>query len=78
MPANRRSRRARAARARRAPRPAREPLGLGARLGLGLAGVGCIAVALIVLLTPHGTHIARGFGFLLVLGGALLVAAWVA
>ena len=77
MPANRRSRRRREARARHTREPVAAPRGVLTRVGLGLGGLLCIGVALAVLLTPHGSHMARGFSFLLLLGGALLVAAWV-
>ena len=77
MPANRRSRRRRAARVRHARASVAAPRGILTRLGLSLGGLLCIGVALAVLLTPHGPHMARGFSFLLLLGGALLVAAWV-
>ncbi|HVA89025.1 MAG TPA: hypothetical protein VNL71_04210 [Chloroflexota bacterium] len=77
MPSNRRARRARAARARHGRQSITAPRGALARVGLALAGLLCIAVALTVLLTPHGAHLARGFSFLLLLGGALVVAAWV-
>ncbi|HXT34605.1 MAG TPA: hypothetical protein VN837_03415 [Chloroflexota bacterium] len=77
MPANRRSRRRRAARSRHARESVAAPRGILTRVGLGLGGLLCIGVALAVLLTPHGLHTARGFSFLLLLGGALVVAAWV-
>jgi hypothetical protein len=37
-----------------------------------------MATGVVVLVTPHGAHLARGFSFLIVLGGALLAAAWLA
>ncbi|MGH2345415.1 MAG: hypothetical protein ACRDG4_09335 [Chloroflexota bacterium] len=76
MPSNRRRRRAQAARTRhtaRAPHPFRSPL---TRIALGAGGVACIAIAVVVMVTPHGVHAARAFSFLFVLGGALLIAAW--
>jgi hypothetical protein len=77
MPANRRSRRRWAARSRHASAPVAAPRRALTRVSLGLGGLLCIGVALAVLLTPHGSHMARGFSFLLLLGGALVVAAWV-
>jgi hypothetical protein len=43
-----------------------------------MAGVVCIVTGVVVMVTPHGAHIARAFSFLVVLGGALLAAAWLA
>ncbi len=77
MPSNRRARRARAARARPGRQGPIAPRGALTRVGIAASGILCIAVALMVLLTPHGAHMARGFSFLLLLGGALVVAAWV-
>ncbi len=76
MPSNRHRRRAQAARGRHtanAASPMRGPL---ARVGLGVAGVACIVAAIVVMVTPHGAHMARAFSFLFVVGIALLAAAW--
>jgi hypothetical protein len=78
VPANRRRRRAQAARARHAMTSPRAELGTPARLGLAAVGMLCMATGVVVLVTPHGAHLARGFSFLIVLGGALLAAAWLA
>jgi len=78
MPANRRRRRAQAARARHLATTSRPRLGPPARLGLATAGILCIVIGVVVMLTPHGRHVARAFSFLVILGGALLAAAWLA
>ncbi len=78
MPANRRRRRAQAARARHAATTPRPRLRPPARVGLAAAGVLCIVIGIAVIVTPHGMHIARAFSFLVVLGGALVAAAWLA
>ena len=77
MPANRRRRRAQAARSRqaRAHAQTREPLRLPARLGLALGGVALTAVAIYLLVTPHGAHTGRGLAFLFLGGLALIVLA---
>jgi hypothetical protein len=76
MPSNRHRRRAQAARDRhtdRASSPLRGPL---ARICLGAVGVACVVAAIVVMVTPHGAHMARAFSFLFVVGIALLAAAW--
>ncbi len=54
------------------------PLGPPARVGLAAVGVLCIVTGVVVLVTPHGAHLARGFSFLILLGGALVATAWLA
>jgi hypothetical protein len=78
MPANRRRRRAQAAQTRHAATVPRPRLGPLARVGLAAAGMLCIVIGIVVIVTPHGSHIARAFSFLVVLGGALVAAAWLA
>ena len=80
MPANRHQRRAAASRSRQRigarSSPALRRAGLPKsplhRLGYALAGLALIGGALVVLLSPHGAHTARGLFFLLILGGVLL------
>ena len=76
MPSNRRRRRAQAARSRHAATPPRPVHGIAARVGLAVVGILCIVTGVVVLVTPHGAHIARAFSFLILLGGALVAAAW--
>jgi hypothetical protein len=78
VPANRRRRRAQAARARHAMTKHHPELRPPVRLGLAAAGVLCMMTGVVVLVTPHGAHLARGFSFLIVLGGALIAAACLA
>jgi hypothetical protein len=78
VPSNRRRRRAQAARARHAATMPRPRLGPLARVGLAAAGILCMVTGVVVLVTPHGAHIARGFSFLVLLGGALVATAWLA